>query len=171
MKLTNVKATRVKTAEPASTCWPSSSASARTTMSACSARPYASSPATTSRASTARSAKTKRVSAPRPPPRILTFFFISDADTGNNFTCSCSEGYVGPICDTAFCLREHCESGYCNTTGATPYCQCQRGFEGKFCEVNTDDCKLPSGNPCQNGGTCIDGINRYDCNCTGTGKN
>ena len=29
-------------------------------------------------------------------------------------------------------------------------------------DVNIDEC---SPNPCQNGGTCIDGINSYNCSC------
>ncbi|KAJ8978000.1 hypothetical protein NQ317_004545 [Molorchus minor] len=90
--------------------------------------------------------------------------------TGNNFTCICTEGMEGPLCDTPFCQNKQCVHGYCNVTGKVPYCECQRGFEGKFCETNIDDCISPTGrSPCQNGGVCIDGIFRYDCNCTGTG--
>jgi hypothetical protein len=36
------------------------------------------------------------------------------------------------------------------------------GFQGKNCEENIDDCP---GNMCQNGGTCIDGVNAYRCKC------
>ncbi|KAG5879729.1 hypothetical protein JTB14_033331 [Gonioctena quinquepunctata] len=90
--------------------------------------------------------------------------------TKNNFTCFCTEGMEGPLCDTPFCMRRHCEQGHCNTTGTVPYCECQRGFEGTFCEINVDECISPTGgSPCQNGGVCIDGISRYDCNCTNTG--
>nr|XP_023021031.1 protein crumbs [Leptinotarsa decemlineata] len=90
--------------------------------------------------------------------------------TQNNFTCFCTEGMEGPLCDTPFCLRQHCEHGYCNTTGNVPFCECERGFEGEFCEINTNECVSPTGgSPCQNNGVCIDGISRYDCNCTGTG--
>ena len=32
---------------------------------------------------------------------------------------------------------------------------------------DVDDCNGTDGtNPCQNNGTCIDGINSYSCNCT-----
>ncbi|XP_063909759.1 protein crumbs isoform X3 [Zophobas morio] len=89
--------------------------------------------------------------------------------TGNNFTCFCTDGMEGPLCDTPFCLRQHCEHGSCNTTNEKPYCHCVRGYDGKFCERDIDDCDTPTGNPCQNGGVCMDGINRYDCNCSGTG--
>ena len=36
------------------------------------------------------------------------------------------------------------------------------GFTGTNCEINIDDC---DGNVCQNGGTCVDGINTYTCKC------
>lgn len=36
------------------------------------------------------------------------------------------------------------------------------GFRGKHCEENIDDCP---GHLCQNGGTCIDGVNNYRCRC------
>lgn len=77
----------------------------------------------------------------------------------------------GPLCDTPYCLKQHCENGYCNTTRDVPICQCQLGFEGKYCEININDCISSSGgSPCKNGGVCIDGIGRYDCNCSGTGN-
>lgn len=36
------------------------------------------------------------------------------------------------------------------------------GFEGQNCEVNVDDCP---GHRCLNGGTCVDGVNTYNCQC------
>lgn len=39
------------------------------------------------------------------------------------------------------------------------------GFKGVNCETNIEDCL---GNLCQNGGTCIDGINSYTCQCPPT---
>jgi alpha-tubulin suppressor-like RCC1 family protein len=33
---------------------------------------------------------------------------------------------------------------------------------GPNCEINIDEC---AGNPCQNGGTCSDGVNGYTCSC------
>ncbi|XP_045483741.1 protein crumbs isoform X3 [Harmonia axyridis] len=91
--------------------------------------------------------------------------------TGNNFTCICTEGMEGPLCDTPFCQLKDCENeGECNTEKEVPFCNCKEGFDGKYCENNINDCVLPSGeSPCQNGGVCIDGINQYKCNCTGTG--
>uniref|UniRef100_A0A8D0G7V2 Notch receptor 3 n=1 Tax=Sphenodon punctatus TaxID=8508 RepID=A0A8D0G7V2_SPHPU len=36
------------------------------------------------------------------------------------------------------------------------------GFEGQNCEINIDDCP---GHKCMNGGTCVDGVNTYNCQC------
>lgn len=36
------------------------------------------------------------------------------------------------------------------------------GYTGKDCETNINDCP---GNLCQNGATCIDGLNTYTCHC------
>ena len=41
-------------------------------------------------------------------------------------------------------------------------CECLDGFEGDRCEVNIDDC---TDHTCQNGATCIDGIQSYSCQC------
>ncbi|CAH0559053.1 unnamed protein product [Brassicogethes aeneus] len=91
--------------------------------------------------------------------------------TGNNFTCFCTEGMEGSLCDTPFCLRKPCDNGQCiNNTGEVPYCQCPTGFEGKFCEIDIDECALSiGGNPCQHDGTCIDKIAGYVCDCNNTG--
>lgn len=35
-------------------------------------------------------------------------------------------------------------------------------FSGTLCEHNIDDCLQVA---CQNGGTCLDGLNEYFCNC------
>lgn len=33
---------------------------------------------------------------------------------------------------------------------------------GKMCNINIDECAI---NPCHNGGTCIDGVNGFTCQC------
>lgn len=46
------------------------------------------------------------------------------------------------------------------------------GFDGKTKETADDSLRLPAdindcaSSPCQNGGTCIDGINAFQCFCT-----
>lgn len=90
--------------------------------------------------------------------------------TGNNFTCNCAKGMVGALCDTPFCIEEHCKHGDCNITTGNPFCQCERGYRGKFCEEDIDDCILSTGeSPCRNNGICIDQVDEYTCNCTTTG--
>ena len=46
--------------------------------------------------------------------------------------------------------------------GGSPVCSCLAGYSGDSCETDVDDC---AGDPCQNGGTCIDGVNAYTCTC------
>lgn len=42
---------------------------------------------------------------------------ITDSTTGNNFTCSCLTGFLGPLCDTPFCEIDKCQNdAYCITT-------------------------------------------------------
>lgn len=41
-------------------------------------------------------------------------------------------------------------------------CSCPTGFEGPTCWVNTDDCVEHA---CANGGTCVDGVGNYTCQC------
>ncbi len=41
-------------------------------------------------------------------------------------------------------------------------CMCASGWGGKNCDTSVNEC---ASNPCQNGGECEDGQNRYTCNC------
>ncbi|RMC04939.1 hypothetical protein DUI87_18115 [Hirundo rustica rustica] len=45
------------------------------------------------------------------------------------------------------------------------FCLCNAGWTGPNCTENIDEC---ISNPCQNGGTCTDGVNGYSCECTST---
>ncbi|XP_070566519.1 uncharacterized protein [Ptychodera flava] len=54
-------------------------------------------------------------------------------------------------------------SGTCLNTRNDGYtCNCAAGYEGEHCETDIDEC---SSSPCQNGGTCVDGIASYSCQC------
>ncbi|XP_069695931.1 protein crumbs isoform X4 [Periplaneta americana] len=92
--------------------------------------------------------------------------------TGDNFTCLCQEGFVGRLCSQAYCIDEPCKNGaVCELTGIAPVCKCSPGYTGKFCEEDIDECAIGPDriSPCQNGGSCTDGINIYKCNCSSTG--
>ncbi|XP_037243046.1 cubilin isoform X5 [Falco rusticolus] len=43
------------------------------------------------------------------------------------------------------------------------FCLCNVGWTGPNCTENIDEC---ISNPCQNGGSCTDGVNGYSCECT-----
>ncbi|XP_021706793.1 protein crumbs isoform X1 [Aedes aegypti] len=91
-----------------------------------------------------------------------------NSTTGNNFTCSCKTGFSGALCDIPFCQLEECQNGaICMTNDENvPVCRCIPGYTGRLCEIEIDECESM---PCFNGGRCIDFINDYKCNCTGTG--
>jgi Notch-like protein len=41
-------------------------------------------------------------------------------------------------------------------------CQCDAGYTGYRCENQLNECHS---NPCQNGGKCVDLVNKYICQC------
>ena len=105
------------------------------------------------------------------------------------YNCSCYAGYQGTNCerDIYECTSDPCQNGatcielsnqnlYSNDTysghlsdkfsyeNADGYvCVCVPGYNGTLCEVNIDEC---FSSPCQNGATCVDGVNGYTCNCS-----
>ncbi|XP_063966506.1 protein crumbs homolog 1-like [Lytechinus pictus] len=105
------------------------------------------------------------------------------------YNCSCYLGYEGINCemDIDECNSQPCQNGatclqlsnetlyqegnpygdyvpdsfsYANASGYV--CVCQDGYEGANCEVNIDEC---ASNPCTNGATCNDDVNKFDCQC------
>ncbi|KAL6069282.1 hypothetical protein STEG23_019741, partial [Scotinomys teguina] len=48
-------------------------------------------------------------------------------------------------------------------TVSSYFCKCDSGWSGTNCTENINECVS---NPCLNGGTCIDGINGFTCDCT-----
>ncbi|XP_078667161.1 uncharacterized protein LOC144908998 isoform X2 [Branchiostoma floridae x Branchiostoma belcheri] len=103
-------------------------------------------------------------SEPAEPCDLCVLLDSSDNYLGKTAPCTEQHNYV---CQDAL---KPCEPNVCQNGGnctscfaeATTYCDCLAGFEGRFCEINTDEC---ASNPCQNGGSCDDGINSYSCRC------
>jgi hypothetical protein len=95
--------------------------------------------------------------------------------TGGRTCSNCPSGYTGNGATGCSDVNE-CSSnnGGCdalttctNTTGSRSCGPCPNGYSGTGTTgcTNINDC---AGSPCKNGGTCVDGINAYTCNCTGS---
>ena len=82
--------------------------------------------------------------------------------------CSCGFGYTGTSCeiDLALCLNSILcleeSSLTCIEHGNHVTCRCKDGYGGSNCGVDVDDCET---NPCQNGGKCVDKLNKFECLC------
>ncbi|NXU58670.1 CRUM1 protein, partial [Turnix velox] len=85
-------------------------------------------------------------------------------DLFNSFSCSCSLGWGGLLCETNLddCQPSPCLHGDCVDAVADFQCECFRGFIGKRCDINVDDCVR---HQCLNGATCVDEVYGYSCKC------
>lgn len=107
-------------------------------------------------------------------------------DINFGYKCNCNAGYTGVNCEVNI---NECDSNPCTpsqfttcTDGVNDFtCNCIPGYSGKKCE--TSKCFLPklyiffskilfiidgnecSSDPCQNGGSCVDLVNAYECKC------
>ncbi|CAG9759563.1 unnamed protein product [Ceutorhynchus assimilis] len=90
-------------------------------------------------------------------------------DISGGFRCTCPSGFTGLTCERRLgvCEPSQCENGgVCSVAQGAPHgfrCACPAGFAGERCQVDVDDCA--GGNPCLNGGTCIDKVNEFRCQC------
>ncbi|XP_063047246.1 protein delta homolog 2 [Engraulis encrasicolus] len=90
-------------------------------------------------------------------------------DSGD-YTCLCPDGFHGRHCEfkmgPCYNTKSPCKNGgLCEDLSgfsAVLKCRCLAGFTGPRCETNVDDCRLQ---PCANGATCVDGVNRFSCLC------
>uniref|UniRef100_A0A803SUN5 Protein delta homolog 2 n=1 Tax=Anolis carolinensis TaxID=28377 RepID=A0A803SUN5_ANOCA len=88
-------------------------------------------------------------------------------DRDGEYSCLCLEEFHGKDCELKTgpydCLMQPCANGATCLDGMNRFsCQCQAGFEGRFCTINIDDC---ANQPCRNGAKCYDRINDFDCLC------
>ena len=89
-------------------------------------------------------------------------------DYVNYYNCTCPRGYHnGTSCSNMinFCLSNPCQNNATCLMYLNGYnCSCVIGFTGLHCETNIDDC---ASEPCAEG-VCVDGINKFTCNCSGS---
>uniref|UniRef100_A0A8C4HYF8 Protein eyes shut homolog n=1 Tax=Dicentrarchus labrax TaxID=13489 RepID=A0A8C4HYF8_DICLA len=91
-----------------------------------------------------------------------------ESDVPGEFSCTCPPFFSGPLCNQPYdpCdpLHNPClNNSTCLTrSNGTASCRCPAGFEGSWCEIDTNEC---SSNPCQNQGDCVDRVNSYSCDC------
>ena len=65
-------------------------------------------------------------------------------------------------CPESFCMDGPCVNGQCKDDYYDFSCTCKLGYEGKNCEIMTDNC---ASGPCQNGGRCTNVPGNFTCNC------
>ncbi|XP_052070613.1 uncharacterized protein LOC127709241 isoform X2 [Mytilus californianus] len=89
-------------------------------------------------------------------------------DEENNYSCLCYQGYTGHDCETSIndCSLNTCSNGTCIDGVNSSTCLCYDGFTGDSSCVEKTECDP---NPCEHGGLCIDLIDDFICNCSGTG--
>ncbi|KAI3363129.1 hypothetical protein L3Q82_011776 [Scortum barcoo] len=91
-----------------------------------------------------------------------------ESDVPGEFSCTCPPFFSGPLCNQPYdpCdpLHNPClNNSTCLTrSNGTASCRCPAGFEGSWCEIDTNEC---GSNPCQNHGDCVDQVNGYSCDC------
>ncbi|VDI56620.1 Hypothetical predicted protein [Mytilus galloprovincialis] len=89
-------------------------------------------------------------------------------DELNSYTCTCYQGFTGQNCETSIndCSLNTCSNGTCIDGVNSSSCLCYDGFTGDSSCVEKTECDP---NTCEHGGLCIDLIDDFICNCSGTG--
>ncbi|VVC30456.1 Hypothetical protein CINCED_3A008316 [Cinara cedri] len=83
-----------------------------------------------------------------------------------SYSCVCLFGFTGRDCDVALrlCDQHECQNhALCLIEDQTSVCYCVPDYHGKYCQYQYDECQLGIG--CENGGTCVDGVDGYTCTC------
>ncbi|XP_071132432.1 uncharacterized protein [Mytilus edulis] len=89
-------------------------------------------------------------------------------DGVNSYSCTCYQGYTGHNCEISIndCSLNTCSNGTCIDGVNSSSCLCYDGFTGDSSCVEKTECDP---NTCEHGGLCIDLIDDFICNCSGTG--
>ncbi len=88
-----------------------------------------------------------------------------DDGTGGSAVTGGSGGATGGTAADDECDPNPCVHGSCTDEPGegTTSCECEPGYEGATCDVDTDECAAM---PCKNGGTCAEGdIAEFSCTC------
>ena len=104
---------------------------------------------------------------------------VGDSNITITFLIMCAEYWYGRHCNV-WCQNVNCmcdlpvpchnnclgvvcgENRHC-VDGVDVYvCTCDRGFTGRWCEINIDECE---GVNCSGNGRCIDGVDSFYCEC------
>ena len=83
-------------------------------------------------------------------------------------TCQTTFCYAGPICQFIDqCYSSPCHgAATCLTDAFGRYsCHCPKGWTGKNCSTDIDDCMISSLSPCHHGGTCANTPGSFICQC------
>ena len=78
----------------------------------------------------------------------------------------CGSSPSGLLCENPInpCENSPCQNGAsCTEVGGNPRCECQRGFIGRLCEQDLDECFQAA--PCLNNGTCHNTPGSFTCAC------
>lgn len=77
--------------------------------------------------------------------------------------------YPGPICqheDECMILKPCHGDAKCSTNAFGQYsCVCPRGWTGKNCSTDIDECAISGRSPCNHGGTCVNKPGTFACQC------
>ncbi|KAI0985231.1 hypothetical protein GJ496_006083 [Pomphorhynchus laevis] len=83
---------------------------------------------------------------------------------GNSFFCDCPYNKIGKYCEQLdYCVDQPCKhGGTCVINGSTYSCLCEKGWTGRNCTEDIDECKLSY--PCGQG-QCLNLNGSYQCTC------
>ena len=86
--------------------------------------------------------------------------------------CDCNTGYESPYAGAECTPIDRCSPNpcvnyvQCHTIDNDYRCECETGWSGRDCNIDTDDCSVEGVGPVDCGhGTCIDELGGFRCDC------